>query len=97
MFPLNFLNSSQIKTYWEHKTFFSPIQLYFMFSNQIFLTKKQIASELDISPKTLYRRLKKYEIPYDGELIPLEKAKNIADILTKSPQKDSNTNMEHRP
>jgi transcriptional antiterminator len=68
-----------------------------MLFNQNFLTKQQIASHLDISPKTLYRRLKKYEIPYDGELIPLEKAKNIVDILTKSPQKDSNTHMDHRP
>lgn len=55
---------------------------------------QEIAAQLNVSPKTLYRCLKKYDIPYDGELISKEKAKNIMDIITKSPSKSSEIGKE---
>lgn len=59
-----------------------------------FMTKKEMAMELEISIKTLYLRLKKYNIPYDGELLPINKAKNIMDMLRKVAPKSNNTDEE---
>lgn len=59
--------------------------------NKYFFTRKEIADELGIDPKTFNRRLMEEGITLRKGLIPAEKVKEIKLRLKVEPQNQNNT------
>ena len=65
--------------------------------NSSYVTRKEIARDLGIDPKTLRQKLKKAGIMLESGMIPAEKVREIMNLLQAKQENHAGTEQNEQP
>jgi len=65
--------------------------------NSSYVSRKEIARDLGIDPKTLRRKIQKAGIILDSGMIPAEKVREIMHLLQVKPENQDNAGPDEQP